>query len=60
MLEYSLTERGKSLFHILSAMYDWGAELMEKEGIHPECSMTGRTSTEVQGLCEGKCKGGVR
>lgn len=59
-VEYSLTERGKSLSPILSAMYDWGAELMEKEGIQPECSMTGRTSSEAQGLCEGKCRGGVR
>lgn len=59
-VEYSLTERGRSLSPILGAMYDWGAELMQKEGIQPECSMTGRASPEVQGLCEGKCKGGIR
>ena len=38
-VEYSLTERGKSLYHILEAMYHWGAELMRTEGVTPECSM---------------------
>lgn len=38
-VEYSLTERGKSLFPILEAMYDWGTGLMEQEGRKPECSM---------------------
>lgn len=39
-VEYSLTERGKGLFPILSAMYDWGAAIMREEGVEPECSMT--------------------
>lgn len=39
-VEYSLTERGKSLFPILKAMYDWGALLMQSEGICPDCSMS--------------------
>lgn len=43
-VEYSLTERGKSLFPILQAMYDWGAVLMKSEGVCPECSMSGSGS----------------
>ena len=39
-VEYSLTDQGESLFPILEAMYSWGAELMIKQGIAPECSMT--------------------
>lgn len=38
-VEYSLTERGKSLFPILSAMYDWGEDLMQEKGLCPHCSM---------------------
>lgn len=30
-VEYSLTERGRSLFPILKAMYDWGALQMKSE-----------------------------
>lgn len=40
-VEYSLTERGQSLFPILSAMYRWGAERMDEQGICPSCSMEG-------------------
>ncbi|MBQ7841292.1 MAG: helix-turn-helix transcriptional regulator [Lachnospiraceae bacterium] len=43
-VEYSLTKLGKSLFPILNAMYHWGAALMEKEGLTPECSMTNQDS----------------
>lgn len=38
-VEYSLTERGQSLFPILQAMYVWGSKLMEAEGACPHCSM---------------------
>lgn len=38
-VEYSLTERGQSLFPILQAMYEWGSELMEQQGQCPHCSM---------------------
>lgn len=38
-VEYSLTERGQSLFPILQAMYEWGSELMEQQGKCPHCSM---------------------
>lgn len=40
-VEYSLTKQGQSLFPILKAMYKWGADLIQKEGRKPECSMTG-------------------
>lgn len=53
-VEYSLTERGKSLNTVLLTMYDWGADFMNKEGIKPECSMMG--TQEAQGLCGGKCE----
>ena len=39
-VEYSLTERGKGLFPILRAMYDWGVEVMTENGIRAECSMS--------------------
>ena len=39
-VEYSLTESGHSLKPILSAMYDWGAEYMQKNGVEVCCSMT--------------------
>lgn len=39
-VEYSLTARGKSLFPILRAMYDWGSSLMKDEGRCPHCTMT--------------------
>jgi len=38
-VEYSQTEEGKSLFPILSAMYDWGEKRMQAEGQCPACSM---------------------
>jgi len=50
-VEYSLTARGRSLFPILSAMYDWGAALMAETGVHPCCSMATSPSTP-KGGCE--------
>lgn len=38
-VEYALTEDGRSLFPILEAMYDWGANRMTTEGNCPQCSM---------------------
>jgi len=38
-VEYSLTERGKTLFPILKGMYEWGSDLMKDEGRTPCCSM---------------------
>lgn len=39
-VEYSLTEKGNSLFPILQAMYKWGSTQLQEQGITPECSMT--------------------
>jgi DNA-binding HxlR family transcriptional regulator len=39
-VEYSLTDTGKSLKPILTAMYDWGADFMKKNGQEISCSMT--------------------
>lgn len=39
-VDYSLTDKGQSLFPILKAMYEWGSRLMRSEGFTPECSMT--------------------
>ena len=38
-VEYALTERGRSLFPILQAMYVWGRSLMTEQGQCPHCSM---------------------
>lgn len=53
-VEYSLTALGKSLFPILSAMYDWGTALMKRDGIEPCCSMS-KGKPQEQSLCECKC-----
>lgn len=51
-VDYSLTERGESLFPILHAMYDWGSKLMESQGECPECSM--KQKEQTCHCCEGK------
>lgn len=38
-VEYSLTQRGTTLFPILEAMYKWGVGLMREDGVEPCCSM---------------------
>lgn len=38
-VEYSLTQTGKSLLPILTAMRDWGAEYLRKKNIEPTCFM---------------------
>ncbi len=38
-VEYSLTQRGETLFPILQAMYEWGSKEMEQAGVCPHCSM---------------------
>jgi len=38
-VEYSLTEKGKSLQPILDAMFHWGTKIMQAEGKKPNCSM---------------------
>lgn len=38
-VEYSLTPRGQSLLPILRAMYDWGSQLLQEQGLCPHCTM---------------------
>lgn len=38
-VEYSLSEFGNSIRPILEAMYDWGTDYLEKNGLQPGCSM---------------------
>lgn len=39
-VEYALTDLGRSLKPILSAMYDWGTGYMRDNGLEVSCSMT--------------------
>lgn len=38
-VEYSLTETGRSLIPILTAMRDWGAEYLRGKDVEPNCLM---------------------
>jgi DNA-binding HxlR family transcriptional regulator len=38
-VEYSLTDLGRSIKPILSAMYDWGADYLKSQGLEANCSM---------------------
>ena len=38
-VEYSLTELGRSIKPILSAMYDWGSDYLKSQGLEVRCSM---------------------
>ena len=38
-VEYSLTKKGKSLRHILEAMFNWGTGILKEAGLEPNCSM---------------------
>ena len=40
-VEYSLTDRGRSLLPILHAMRDWGTAYLREQDREPNCSMTG-------------------
>lgn len=40
-VEYSLTETGKSLMPILTAMRDWGADYLRAKNMEPNCCMMG-------------------
>lgn len=39
-VEYSLTDFGRSIKPILSAMYDWGSDYLKSNGLEVSCSMT--------------------
>lgn len=38
-VEYSLTEKGRSLYPILKAMFEWGTTELAEAGLEPNCSM---------------------
>lgn len=40
-VEYSLTETGRSLMPILTAMRDWGADYLRAKNLEPNCCMMG-------------------
>lgn len=40
-VEYSLTETGRSLMPILTAMRDWGAQYLRSKNQQPNCYMMG-------------------
>ena len=40
-VEYSLTDRGRSLLPILHAMRDWGTAYLREQDLEPNCSMPG-------------------
>lgn len=38
-VEYKLSDMGRSIRPILSAMYDWGADYLKANGVEASCSM---------------------
>lgn len=48
-VEYSLTETGRSLMPILTAMRDWGAEYLRGKDVEPNCFMM---RSEVTHCCK--------
>lgn len=48
-VEYSLTETGRSLMPILTAMRDWGAEYLRGKDVEPNCFMM---HTEATHCCK--------
>jgi DNA-binding HxlR family transcriptional regulator len=49
-VEYSLTDFGRSIKPILSAMYEWGEDYLKSQGLEPNCSMTLRVGPSDQSL----------
>lgn len=45
-VEYSLTELGKSLMPVLTAMRDWGADYLRSKNLEPSCFMMRKLSAE--------------
>jgi DNA-binding HxlR family transcriptional regulator len=42
-VEYTLSDTGRSIRPILSAMYDWGADYLKSNGLEVNCSMKAHT-----------------
>ena len=51
-VEYSLTERGRSIRPVLEAMYAWGADYLRASGVEPNCAM--QPHETACGCCHGK------
>ena len=47
-VEYSLTELGKSLMPILTAMRDWGANYLKTKHLEPNCFMMKQDAVPTQ------------
>lgn len=43
-VEYSLTDKGKSLYPILKAMFEWGTTELAEAGLEANCSMVTETA----------------
>ena len=43
-VEYALTEKGKSLYPILEAMFAWGNTQLQNAGLCPNCTMVTESS----------------
>ncbi|MFV0255510.1 MAG: winged helix-turn-helix transcriptional regulator [Erysipelotrichaceae bacterium] len=39
-VEYSISNKGKTLYPILLAMYEWGSEELNAHGVCPSCTMS--------------------
>ena len=48
-VEYSMTELGRSLMPILTAMRDWGADYLRSRDIEPNCAMMSGCCCENNG-----------
>lgn len=49
-VEYSLSPLGKSIYPILSLMYEWGNDYLNQQGIIANCSM------DIESMDEHTCK----
>lgn len=46
-VEYSLTDLGKSLMPVLTAMRDWGADFLRSKNLESSCFMMRKTSAKT-------------
>jgi DNA-binding HxlR family transcriptional regulator len=47
-VEYALTDLGRSIHPILSAMYEWGADYLTRSGLQVNCSMSAPARPNAQ------------
>ena len=46
-VEYTLSDRGRSIRPILMAMYAWGSDYLHAQGLEPNCSMKWKEEVPV-------------